>query len=110
YFGLWLSTNGGKTFTLQSSSPNLLGFRFNGSDAVGQGWYTLSLAVSPTSATTVLVGGVNIWRSTNAGVSWTLNSNWQAVGGSYVHADIHHLTFLPGSGTTYFAASDGGLS
>src|SRR5581483_8787739 len=64
-------------------------------------------AASPTNASEVIVGGVNIWRSTNSGVSWTLNADQVGVGAPYVHADIHHLTYL--NGTSYFASCDGGV-
>ncbi|HSY77562.1 MAG TPA: glycosyl hydrolase, partial [Bacteroidia bacterium] len=110
--GIWLSTDTGKTFIEQATTPNLLGFsKGTGGDATqGQGWYTLSIAVSPTSATTVMVGGVNIWKSTNSGVSWTKMTSWTSSGSNYVHADIHHIAFLPGSGTTVFCGDDGGIN
>lgn len=107
FLGLWLSKDAGQTFTEQSTSPNLLGFSPTGSDLSGQGWYTLSLAASPTNASEIIVGGVNIWRSTNAGVTWKLNADQTGSGAPYVHADIHDLEYL--NGTTYFAACDGGL-
>ncbi|MBK7634616.1 MAG: hypothetical protein IPJ13_10225 [Saprospiraceae bacterium] len=43
----------------------MLGWQQNGSDSGGQAWYDLSIAPSPTNANTLLVGGVNTWRSTN---------------------------------------------
>jgi PKD repeat protein len=108
--GLYLSTDQGKTFTAQSTTPNVLGFSSTGNDNQGQGWYTLSIAASPVNKNEIIVGGVNVWRSTNAGVSWTLNASWTGGGGApYVHADIHMLSYLPGSGTTAFAACDGGF-
>jgi PKD repeat protein len=108
FFGLWLSTDTGRTFTLQSNSPNLLGENPNGSDTYGQGWYTLSLAASPTNASEIVVGGVNIWQSTNAGASWSILADIAGTGAPYVHADIHHLNYL--NGTTLYAACDGGVS
>ncbi|HXC04634.1 MAG TPA: hypothetical protein VNZ86_07760, partial [Bacteroidia bacterium] len=107
--GLYQSTDYGVTFTKKSSTPNVLGFNQNGGDTGGQGWYTLSIAASPTNKNEVIVGGVNVWRSTTAGVSWSVNSSWTGFGGPYVHADIHGLAYLPGSGTTYFAGCDGGI-
>ncbi len=107
--GLYLSTNSGGTFTSKSTTPNLLGYNSNGGDQGGQGWYTLSIAVSPTNKAEVLVGGVNIWRSTSSGASWSLNAQWTGSGAPYVHADIHALEYLPGSGTTCFAGCDGGF-
>ena len=109
YQGIYRSANSGATFTARSTSPNLLGYNSTGSDAGGQGWYDLSIAVSPLNAEQVIVGGVNIWRSINGGTSWTINAHWTGTGAPYVHADIHALEFLPGSGTTYFSGNDGGL-
>jgi PKD repeat protein len=107
--GLYRSTDQGLTFTTQSTSPNLLGFNTNGGDAGGQGWYTLSIAASPTNKNEVIVGGVNVWRSTSGGASWSNISSWTGFGGPYVHADIHDLNYLPGSGSTFFASCDGGF-
>ena len=110
FYGMYRSTNGGTSFTTQdgNATPNLLGFNYNGSDIGGQGWYTLSIAVSPTNANQLVVGGVNIWQSTNGGVNWTLNADWTGTGAPYVHADIHNLNYL--NGTTVFAGCDGGIS
>ncbi|HXB14058.1 MAG TPA: hypothetical protein VNZ45_18855, partial [Bacteroidia bacterium] len=94
FLGIWLSTDTGKTFTEKSKTPNLLGFQNGtGGDATqGQGWYTLSIAVSPTNAAEVLVGGVNIWESANSGASWTRITDWNGFGKPYVHADVHGIT------------------
>ncbi len=109
YSGVWLSTDQGATFALQSSSPNLLGWKSNGSDNSGQQWYDLAIAVDPTNASNVMVGGVQIWRSTNAGVSWTLNADWTGTRAAYVHSDIHHILFYPTSSNAILAACDGGV-
>lgn len=109
FLGVYRSTNSGTSFTTRTTSPNILGWD-NGGDAGGQGWYDLCIAVSNTNAEEVFTGGVNIWRSTNGGSTFTLNSHWY--GGyskPYVHADIHDLIFLPGSGTTLWSANDGGV-
>ena len=109
--GVYRSTDSGTSFTTMhgGTSPNLLGYNSNGGDSGGQAFYDLTIAVSPTSANTVLVGGVNIWKSTDGGTNWTLNAQWTGSGAPYVHADQHDLVFLPGSGTTYFAGCDGGI-
>ena len=107
--GLVRSSNSGASFSTRSTSPNVLGWD-NGNDTGGQGWYDLAIAVSPSNASTVFIGGVNMWKSTNGGSSWTLNSHWY--GGynkPYVHADIHDIVFLPGSASTIFSANDGGV-
>lgn len=108
--GVYRSTDSGTNFTQRTgTSPNLLGWSNTGSDSGGQGWYDLAIAVSPTNADYVIVGGVNIWRSTNGGTNWSIHAHWTGSGAPYVHADIHDLIFLPGSGTTYFTGCDGGV-
>jgi len=109
YKGLYLSNNSGTTFTLQSNSPNLFGWDSDGMDGGGQGWYTLSLDVSPVNVAEVIVGGVNIWKSDNAGMDWNCVAHWWGAGGlPYVHADIHSLVYRP-DGSELYAATDGGL-
>lgn len=109
YLGLYRSTDNGATFTTRSTTPNILGYSATGATAGGQGWYDLALAISPLNADQVMVGGVNIWRSTNGGTGWTLNAEWTGSGVPYVHADIHAIEYLPGSGTTIHAGCDGGM-
>jgi PKD repeat protein len=109
FLGVYRSTDSGLGFTERANSPNLLGWNSNGGDEGGQGWYDLAIAASPTNANVVIVGGVNIWRSTNGGTSWSINGHWTGSGAPYVHADIHDLIFVPGNGTSYYAACDGGV-
>lgn len=108
--GLYLSNNSGQSFTLQSSAPNLLNHEASGSGGGGFGWYTLCVAISPTNASTIFVGGVNLWRSTNGGVSWTLINFWNGAapaGVAEVHADKHYLGWR--DNTTLFQGNDGGI-
>ena len=109
FYGLYMSTDSGKTFVTQSTTPNIIGYANDGSTPGGYGWYTLSIAVSPTNADSLFIGGVNVWRSTNKGVTWALDAQWTGTGAPYVHADIHHITFLPGSSSTLFIGCDGGM-
>jgi photosystem II stability/assembly factor-like uncharacterized protein len=107
--GVYQSTDGGLNFTLMSGTTNTLGWSTGGQgDKDGQGWYDLSIAVSPTTATTVTTGGVNIWQSTNGGAAWTKKTAWDAAhtATNYVHADIHDLTY---SGATLYGTCDGGI-
>lgn len=109
YRGLYKSENGGNTWNLQSNSPNLLGWDTDGSDEGGQGWYDLSLAVSPTNENLVFVGGVNTWRSTNGGNNFSICSHWFGGNGvEYKHADEHTLTYHPITNALY-SGNDGGL-
>jgi hypothetical protein len=104
--GLYLSTDGGLTFTLKSAKPNILGWNASGNDAGGQAWYDLSLAVDPSVKTTIYTGGVNVWKSTTSGATWSCIGHWSGTGAPYVHADNHDMVF---AGTTLWAANDGGV-
>ncbi|WP_210466820.1 Ig-like domain-containing protein [Rufibacter roseolus] len=112
--GYYTSTNSGASFSLTygTGGLNLLGYAKNGSDAGGQGWYDLCLAISPTNASVVYTGGVNTWKSTTGGSSWTINSMWSLNDGPgvpIVHADKHWQAFHPLNPGTLYECNDGGL-
>ncbi len=106
--GVYRSTDSGASFSLQSDSPNILDSSIDGSGSGGQGWYDLSIAVSPADADEVYVGGVNTWKSADGGVNWNIVGYWYYPNTSvpYVHADVHALDFY---GSDLYAGSDGGL-
>lgn len=108
FLGLYRSIDGGESFTQRSNSPNVLGWSGDGSDAGGQAWYDLALGVDPNNADRVFVGGVNLWRSTNGGSSWSIRAHWvyPSFTGTYVHADIHQLEYINGR---FYCLSDGGI-
>ena len=109
YHGVYKSSDQGNNWTLQSNSPNLLGWSTNGSDNGGQAWYDLALTVSPVDENIVFVGGVNCWKSTDSGISWNLNTHWYGGGGAnYMHADEHMLQYNTIDNKIY-SANDGGL-
>lgn len=107
FYAFYQSVNSGALFTSKSTAPNLLGWASAGNDAGGQGWYTLSIAASPTNANEVVVGGVNIWRTTTGGTNWSLFAHWTGTGAPYAHADVHDLIYK--DGTTIYAGTDGGI-
>lgn len=109
FYGMYRSVDGGDTWTQQSNSPNLLGWQWDGSDSGGQGWYDLTIGVDPGDPDVVYVGGVNKWKSTDGGVTWTLIAHWYGGGAPYVHADHHAFEFLPGNDEVIFSGNDGGL-
>ncbi|MCZ2355244.1 MAG: PKD domain-containing protein, partial [Bacteroidia bacterium] len=105
--GVYRSTNSGTSFSTITTSPNLLANDVAGSAADGQGFYDLAITVDPTNANIIYVGGVNIWKTTNGGSSWTLIAHWSASGGKpYVHADQHCFEW---NGTTLYIGNDGSI-
>lgn len=120
FLGLYLSTDSGVSFGLQSDSPNILNASKDGSGTGGQASHDLAIAISPIDADLVTIGGINQWRSTDGGVEWDLLTYWlgddvtypgQGDGPpDYIHADIQSIEYLPGSSTIMFATCDGGIS
>jgi len=111
FYGVYMSEDNGSSWTHTSAGTNLnlLGWAAGGNDVGGQGWFTLSLAVSPTDPYHIYVGGVNIWQSFDSGESWDLNAHWLGWGGAdYVHADIHNLVYNPLDQVLY-TSNDGGI-
>lgn len=90
--GLYRSTNSGTSFTTRSTTPEIIYY---------QGWYNLSIAVSPSNANDVYAAGVFPFRSLDGGISWT------DIAGT--HPDIHVFEFLPGSSTIIYSGNDGGI-
>lgn len=107
FHGLYLSTDSGVSFQLQANTPNLFGYAMAGDDDNGQSWYDMAIDADPNNASTVFVGGINVWKSTDAGQNWSINTHWvypSSVG--YTHADIHELRFFNGN---LYCGSDGGI-
>ncbi|WP_338761522.1 T9SS type A sorting domain-containing protein [Bernardetia sp. ABR2-2B] len=76
----------------------------------GQAWYDLILKVNPTDPDHVVVGGIDVHRSTDGGANWTSISYWTGGCGQYVHADIHEFAYRPGSSDEMLVGSDGGIA
>jgi hypothetical protein len=112
---LYRSTNGGQTFTrVNIGSPN---FFFG---ANNQGWYDNALWVNPQNPAFVIVGGIDLWRSTDSGANFTQISQWQCApgqpgscAGTSAHADHHAIVSVPGfnntTNKTVFFGNDGGI-
>lgn len=81
----------------------------------GQAFYDLLLKVDPTNDQILYAGGIDLFRSTNAGTSWTQISKWSnnnnlaALSCSLVHADQHVMAFKPGNTNMALFGNDGGI-
>lgn len=92
---VYRSTDGGATWVQQ----------IDNNFCTAQCFYDIAIAVDPTNANTIYVGGspnLIAGKSTNAGVSFTDNS-----GG--VHADTHVFTVAPSDATQVWLGTDGGI-
>ncbi len=106
--GVYKSTNSGNSFS-NIYSGNLGGWETNpASNSGGQSFFDMTMAVNPSNANEIFVGGVNLYKSTNGGTSWTCNAYW--LDGSsyeYAHADHHALEYY--NSTTLYIGTDGGI-
>jgi PKD repeat protein len=83
-----------------------------GNFARGQAWYDLISGVDPSNANTIYVGGVDLFKSTNGGSSWTQLSYWylDPSNVNYAHADQHAIVFRPSNPNFVVHGNDGGVS
>lgn len=100
---LWKSVDGGKTFLRVNSGTYYLG---------AQGWYNNTLWVDPTNSSTLVVGGIDLYRSTNGGLTFSKISEWWNAPLS-AHADHHiiqaHPHFDGTSNRSVYFGNDGGV-
>ena len=117
-YGIYISDDKGVNWTFQCCGPqeggpasttniNMMGWADDGADDGGQYYYDLGLAVNPTNADIIHVGGVQHWISTDNGVSFTCPAKWSHPHKKeYVHADIHDINYF---GNDLWFACDGGI-
>lgn len=109
FHALYKSSDSGDTWLEQSNTPNILGRQTDGTSTGGQSWYDLSLAVATNDENLIYVGGINLWRSDDGGVSWGIDaSSGSGSNYSYMHVDQHAFEFNPHTHVAY-AGNDGGL-
>ncbi|MCB0726157.1 MAG: T9SS type A sorting domain-containing protein [Ignavibacteriae bacterium] len=97
-FGLYRTTNAGLNWTVQNSTTNYMS---------SQGWYDNAVAVIPGNPDGVVVAGLDVYVSTNGGVTLTKKSTWSTTNTlNFSHADIHYLAY---NGTVLYCCSDGGV-
>ncbi|HYL77666.1 MAG TPA: hypothetical protein VEU96_25855 [Bryobacteraceae bacterium] len=81
---IYKSTDGGATFS-QAGVPGHLN---------DQGWYANALWVDPTNPKVLVVGGLDLWRSSDGGATWAQISDWTKAPQS-AHADHHVIVSVP---------------
>ncbi|CAM4090589.1 MULTISPECIES: VPS10 domain-containing protein [Flavobacterium] len=106
------STDSGNSFTkLNHGTNNYFGYESNADDDRGQAPRDMDIAVNPNDANDVHIAGILSWRSTNAGDTFSITSQWvpgsaanQNIG--YCHADIDIMEYV---GDKLYVGSDGGI-
>lgn len=100
---IYKSTDGGANWAATGGQPTA-GW------ASGQGWYALAVAIDPSNSNNCIVGGLDTWKTTNGGTSWSQISTWVGTTpvNQYVHADVHNITWFDGGNKLLFGC-DGGI-
>lgn len=111
YVGYYKSTNAGLNWTVGSTSV----------PSGNQGWYNQGHIVKSNDPNSILVGTLNVEKSTNGGVSFSTKSSWSAWNtgatppgqpegpSNFVHADVHYFASNPKDPNKIYIAADGGL-
>ncbi|MEO8861709.1 MAG: T9SS type A sorting domain-containing protein [Ginsengibacter sp.] len=101
---VYKSTDGGDNWIATASSPPASSGTNDLSS--GQAWYNMAIAVDPSNTQNVIVGGLNCYRTTDGGVTWTQISTWIGSALSYIHADQQTAVW---TGNQVIIGSDGGI-
>jgi len=100
------SGNGGTTWltgtTIPTNNDGYLSSYMN-----TQGWYDNTLGINPSDELTIYVAGVDAYKSSDGGSTWSKMTSWRTYTAPYVHADNHDIVFE--SGSTFYLVNDGGI-
>tara|TARA_R110002050_G_scaffold221792_2_gene357650 strand:- start:317 stop:3940 length:3624 start_codon:yes stop_codon:yes gene_type:complete len=106
-----MTSNGGTSWT-SKSEPNDADNGIPSTDFTrGQAFYDLTIDVDPLNMNTLIVGGIDLFKSTNGATSWSQISHWY--GGftfQNVHADQHAIVYRNGSSSRVVFGNDGGVA
>ena len=110
------TTNDGSSWSTKSE-PNDVDNGIPSTDFTrGQAWYDLTLDVDPNDMNTVIIGGIDLFKTTNGGNAWSQISKWSnnnnlaSLNASLVHADQHAIVYKPGSSSVVVFGNDGGVA
>jgi hypothetical protein len=105
---IWRSDDSGGTWSQRCTGYQYLG---------GQQWYDNCIWIDPTNSNTLVVGGLDLYRSTDGGATLTKISDWVDYhnngSANSAHADEHIIIHHPGyDGSTnkiVYVGNDGGI-
>jgi photosystem II stability/assembly factor-like uncharacterized protein len=112
YIGVYRSDDGGMTWTLPNGPAGGPYTTDHVNLAIGwatwtyhQGFYNCALAASPTNPDEILIGGLNVYRSTDGGATFASVAGY--VGGPLgMHVDMQDFRTI---GSTTWISTDGGI-
>ncbi|MBK8521030.1 MAG: hypothetical protein IPL54_09155 [Chitinophagaceae bacterium] len=108
--GILRTQNGGTTWTSRTEPADADPGIPAGDFSRGQAWYDLTIAVDPNNRDVLLVGGIDLFKSTDGAGTWTQISHWYGgFGFPYSHADQHNIVYRPGSSSIAYFTNDGGV-
>jgi hypothetical protein len=108
--GIAVSNDGGNTFTLKTKPVDADNGIPSGDFSRGQAWYDLTIEVDPTNKDVFFVGGVDLFKTSDAGSSWQQISHWYGgFGFQNVHADQHNIVYAPTGNTVAYFVNDGSI-
>lgn len=113
FIGIYKSADSGENWTLPNlpvggpyttAHPNLM--TLNNTNTLYQGYYNLGIAASHTNADQLLIGGLNLWRSTDGAQTFTPLGGYQGNVG-WIHPDQQEIEI---NGSDMWVANDGGIN
>jgi photosystem II stability/assembly factor-like uncharacterized protein len=112
YVGFYVSTDAGTTWQVKATNVNML----------PQGWYNNAILVKANDPNTIVVGTIDLVKSTNGGTSFTTKSDWgawntgatppgqpESASNIFAHADHHYYVSNPREPNKLYCITDGGL-
>jgi len=113
FIGVYTSYDAGETWVLNNppvggpytdDHPNLA--TLSNTNTLQQGYYNLGIAASDEDPDVLLVGCLNLWRSTDGGTSFTVLGGYRG-DVSWIHPDQQEIEI---NGNDMWVANDGGIN